>query len=267
MLKSRKCKIEKICFGCGNQFLINQSLAKRRPCKFCSRACFDKHREVPKKECIICGKTYNPTKKTTNVWQRSKYCSRWCFRLGKLTGEIITCDYCGNEIWRSRSILGKHNYCSEECYYKAKKGIKNQIGAEITRRLYKEGKLKPWNKGMSGFKHSGSFQKGHTLTKGPNHPSWNGGVCKTSNGYTRVYNPDHLRADCDGYVLEHVLVMEQKIGRPIEIWERVHHIDFDKKNNSEENLYLFGSDREHCDYHAMLRCFVREMLKEEQNGN
>lgn len=40
------------------------------------------------------------------------------------------------------------------------------------------------------------------------------------------------------YIMEHVLVMEAKIGRFLTEYEIVHHIDEDKRNNSPENLYL-----------------------------
>ena len=58
-------------------------------------------------------------------------------------------------------------------------------------------------------------------------------------GYVMLYRPDHPHAVGSGYVMEHILVMEEALGRYLnrEI-ESVHHIDGDNSNNSIENLQL-----------------------------
>lgn len=68
---------------------------------------------------------------------------------------------------------------------------------------------------------------------------------RIKNGYKVVYTPGHIRADQRGYVREHLLIMEKKIGRPVEKTESVHHIDGDKLNNSPDNLELFKSHSDH----------------------
>lgn len=65
------------------------------------------------------------------------------------------------------------------------------------------------------------------------------------NGYKLVRKPGHPRADSQGRVREHLLVMEQKIGRPVERYESVHHIDGDKTNNHPDNLEMFASHSDH----------------------
>ena len=57
-------------------------------------------------------------------------------------------------------------------------------------------------------------------------------------GYRLVYRPDHHRANCDGFVFEHILVAEETLGREIRSGEVVHHKDGDKANNSADNLVV-----------------------------
>ena len=56
--------------------------------------------------------------------------------------------------------------------------------------------------------------------------------------YKKIYKPDHPKADVTGCVSEHILIMEEQLGRPLKKTEVVHHSDFDKTNNKFENLIL-----------------------------
>lgn len=60
-----------------------------------------------------------------------------------------------------------------------------------------------------GYKKGDSrkYVNGHNLKK-DGRPRWRGGV-GTANGYTRVKNPTHPRADVNGYVGEHILIAEK----------------------------------------------------------
>lgn len=80
--------------------------------------------------------------------------------------------------------------------------------------------------------------------RGPHNSAWRGGKT-VSNGYIRVYAPNHPNRDRHNKVNEHVLVMEAKIGRLLNKGERVHHIDGNRKNNVPENLALFASNADH----------------------
>jgi hypothetical protein len=67
----------------------------------------------------------------------------------------------------------------------------------------------------------------------------------THEGYVRIHVGSgatdlimRAMAGKSSSVLEHRLVMARILGRPLETWETVHHIDGDKQNNAPENLQL-----------------------------
>lgn len=60
-------------------------------------------------------------------------------------------------------------------------------------------------------------------------------------GYIMLYAPHHPSAPATGLILEHRLVMEQKIGRPLRRDENVHHINGVRDDNRPDNLELWVS--------------------------
>jgi hypothetical protein len=58
-----------------------------------------------------------------------------------------------------------------------------------------------------------------------------------------------------GWIPEHVLVMEEKIGRILNKGEVIHHIDSNRENNNIDNLMLFKSQKEHAIFHNKIRQF------------
>ena len=85
-----------------------------------------------------------------------------------------------------------------------------------------------------------------------NNPNWRGGRHLSWAGYVRIYQPEHSRADKPGYVREHIVIMEDHLGRPLKANEIVHHKNGIKSDNRIENLEL-KDDTEHRKYHTSLR--------------
>lgn len=91
---------------------------------------------------------------------------------------------------------------------------------------------------------------GHNLKdqSGENHPSWEDGRYTNSAGYILVHRLDHERSDANGYVREHLLVVEEVIGRPIPRHAEVHHVNGDRADNRPGNLVVC----EDHGYHMLL---------------
>ena len=58
--------------------------------------------------------------------------------------------------------------------------------------------------------------------KGKESNNWKGGIVLTKNNYTRLRLPNHPRAN-HGYVLEHIVVAEKALGKPLPLNAEIHH--------------------------------------------
>ncbi len=75
---------------------------------------------------------------------------------------------------------------------------------------------------------------------------------KRSDGYVAIYFPDHPNSSKDGYVMEHILVMECVVGRRLHGEECVHHKNGKRNDNRIENLQLMTKS-EHMRHHMKIR--------------
>ena len=78
------------------------------------------------------------------------------------------------------------------------------------------------------------------------------GTILTNGGYVYVLKPDHPYANALGYLAEHRLVVEKRIGRYLLASEHVHHRNEIRTDNRDENLELMTKGA-HTTEHNLLR--------------
>ena len=152
------------------------------------------------------------------------------------------CDVCGKSFHRkpSQIRIRKRHYCSRACHY-------------IDKRKY-----------MSG---ENNHQYG---LKGSANASWKADKKESRYGYIQIRCPEHPFRDGNDFVFEHRLVAEKYLltaENSIEISGNkylkpgyvVHHKDFDRKNNTPENLQVM-TFAEHQSFHTKLNPHERDKL-------
>lgn len=172
-------------------------------------------------KCLNCENEFSVTPSRYN--NRDKfYCCKKCMNEHKKKNNpnYYRCEICGEMTYKKPSQIEKNNHitCSRECLGILKKTI---------------------FKGESNPNY-GNRAKDNNL--------WSGDETVTSNGYIKVYKPDHPCSDKSGRILKHRLMAEQiatesqlEVIANKKVLRRdldVHHIDFDKTNNGIDNLSI-----------------------------
>ena len=199
------------------------------------------------KTCEVCGKQWQP--KTRYQVARNTTCSWACAMKreserrkgrGRLPDPI--CQYCGKAFRpKSRIALSKAKHCSSRCA--AQHRLEDPEYIARLRRMAPNGRAAWTAKSHMSYREKMS---------GAKNPAWKGGaMLKRTHGnyqgvmYVRCPMEYLPMARKDGYVMEHRLVMAQKIGRCLLREEVVHHIDHNPANNHPDNLQLFPNNRAH----------------------
>ena len=91
-----------------------------------------------------------------------------------------------------------------------------------------------------------------------------------SNGYKVIYEPMNTSSmtskNWNGWIYEHIKVAEKMYGRKVLDGEEVHHKDFDKLNNSEDNLEILTS-KEHMRLHhsSQRKCVCGKIIRRKRH--
>lgn len=96
---------------------------------------------------------------------------------------------------------------------------------------------------MGGLNH-GAGEKNNAWTGGRRHGAYDSVLCH-----------NHQRADKKGYVLEHILIAEKALKKPLPPKAQVHHANENKKDNNSSNLVICQNEAYHRLLHKRARAF------------
>lgn len=147
----------------------------------------------------------------------------------------ISCDWCGKEFVRdSASLKGKkHHFCCRRCLADFSSKSKNPEGY-VGLKDYTSMKL-----------HMAELNQQMNPTRMTEETRRKLHEAHVDSGENKSYRKYYGRH-------EHRIVAEKMLGRPLQSGEVVHHIDGNKRNNTETNLRIFGSQAEHARFHKEL---------------
>ncbi len=216
----------RICERCNGSYVANY-LEQR----YCNRSCAAQGPRPNRKRRMAMAKVCPCGAKFTPAQPRIKFCSRRCVASLGGTERILVCPNCGSE-FTTRS--GNQVFCSNSC------SRRNRVVRRVSRcqRCGREVRSADARRRFCGKECAYASARER---RGDRSVSWRGGrsVSKTY-GYVWRRAEGHPRTKPGWpYVLEHILVMEEAVGRYLLPFERVHHRNGVRDDNRPENLELW----------------------------
>ncbi len=224
---SRRTRHARPCAQCSRQFI---PLAASQ--RFCSRPCALLGRARP----VRCCPNFSHDFTARSGHQR--FCSPRCsgewtraHRVPQTRTLQGTCESCGVSFAAKDR---RQRFCSRHCELEARRARNRRVcvtcGGEFG---YIDSRRRFCSRACA---------RRRLVKRGADSPHWKGGrnFSAGTNGYVRLRAPGHPRASQKNpYVLEHILVMEQVLGRYLFPNERVHHRNGQRNDNRPENLELW----------------------------
>lgn len=153
-----------------------------------------------------------------------------------LEKNIFSCQICGKKFER-RGVGKKAFTCSNVCA-----GKRNSLNNTTTNKCEICGKVyKVQNRAVKRRKTCSIGCRSKYLSQrfhGEKNHMWKGGIIVFKDGYRYVKSYDHPYKNSGGYVAEHRLLMEKKLGRYLTKNEQVHHRNGIKGDNRIDNLEI-----------------------------
>jgi hypothetical protein len=162
----------------------------------------------------------------------------------------IKCDWCGKEFERleCQTRGKKHLFCSRQCLADFSSKTKNPNGYDT---------LKDFTKISEHLSELNRQLNPNRMTLETRAKIRNS---RLGTGEGKTYEKTYGRHT-------HRVMAEQILDRPLKKGEVVHHIDFDKRNNTPENLRVFKNQAEHAAFHAELKDVFENWLEIKIGGD